>query len=88
MTPPVGDAGIGNDNVQVRNAVSGFENVNGGLGVGIYCAVELYDYDGAVLSFRQGLERFGGGARGVADCGYDGGVWSREVSLGETLADS
>ncbi len=82
------DAGVGDDGVDVRDAVGGGEGGDGGLGVGLGGGFDLEEDDFAAGGGGERGECLGFLGVGVADGADDGGVGTREVLFDETLAES
>lgn len=83
-----GDAGVGDDDVEVRDAVGGLQGGDGGVRVGGGFAVEFHDDQSAGGAFGEVGEGAGGGVAGVADGGDDGRVGAEEVGCDEAVADA
>lgn len=82
----VGDAGVGNDQVEESDIVSCLEGRNCGGGGGVVFVVDFDDDEACVGGFGNVLEVLAGGR--IAYTGYDCVIWAGEVGFQETIADS
>ena len=84
----LGDAGIGNDKVEVGDVVVGPQRFDGLGGVGLGGALDLHDDEGAGRPFGKVGERFGRGMVRVAHGGDDGDVRPCEPGRDKTSANA
>lgn len=82
------DAGIGDDGVEVGDAVRGLQGGDGGAGVRGGFAVEFHDDQVAAGAGGKVGKGFGRGVVGVANGGDDGRVGAEEVGCDEAVADA
>lgn len=82
----LGDAGVGDDDVESCDIVSRLEFFNGGGGVGGRGAFDLDDDEGAVGAFDEIWESFGGRMSRVANPSYDDVVWETQIVFDEALS--
>ena len=82
------DARVGDDDVQVVEAMLGLKGLDCIAWVGLGFGVDFHNDEIARGVFGEGGEGSGGGMKGIPDASNDGGIGAREVGGDEALADT
>ena len=88
LSEVVGDTGIGNYDIELRDLVFRLECLNGGQCISLRQAVNLHKNDFAVFTMRESKKRFGGSASWITDACNEVVVGSGEVCGKEALSNS